>query len=349
MSHSILITGASGYLGGSLLVQLNRAKLPPHKTLYALVRSQEQADAVKEYGAEPLFLDLKDQDRVIKTIVDAKITVIFFLVDAVTSNLQIPMIKALGQVKKQTGEDVHFLHTSGAKIFSQHSNYPTDKTILDSSSEVYEFQKSSKAPYDMVAQAMTTNNTVIETAESYGVYSYIFIPCIVYGESEGFGNRISIQSTAVVRAAKKAGAVYDVNSGGATWPVCHVSDNTALYVKLLEKILSGDNPGHGKNGYYLASSGSVAWIDIYTAFARALATRNVIDSAEVKKPDETALEKMAQALYCPKEMIVVQLGGTCTLKADRASKIGWKPKYAPEHILEVADAEVELILKHLKD
>jgi Na+-transporting NADH:ubiquinone oxidoreductase subunit NqrE len=56
---------------------------------------------------------------------------------------------------------------------------------------------------------------VIETAEAHGVRSYIFIPCIVYGEGEGFGNRISIQTTAVVRAAKKAGAVYDVNPEGA--------------------------------------------------------------------------------------------------------------------------------------
>jgi hypothetical protein len=64
-------------------------------------------------------------------------------------------------------------------------------------------------------QAVKTNNTIIETAESYGVRSYIFIPCIVYGEGEGFGNRISIQTTAVVRAAKNVGTVYDVNPKGA--------------------------------------------------------------------------------------------------------------------------------------
>jgi hypothetical protein len=63
-------------------------------------------------------------------------------------------------------------------------------------------------------QAVQTNNTIIETADSYGVRSYIFIPCIVYGEGEGFGNRISIQTTAVVQAAKKVGAVYDVNAKG---------------------------------------------------------------------------------------------------------------------------------------
>jgi hypothetical protein len=62
---------------------------------------------------------------------------------------------------------------------------------------------------------MNTNNTVIEIAELHDVRSYIFIPCIVYGEGEGFGNRISIQTTAVVQAAKKLRAVYDVNPGDA--------------------------------------------------------------------------------------------------------------------------------------
>jgi len=36
----------------------------------------------------------------------------------------------------------------------------------------------------------------------------------VYGEGKGFGNKISIQTTAVVKAAKGAGAVYDVNPEG---------------------------------------------------------------------------------------------------------------------------------------
>jgi hypothetical protein len=58
-------------------------------------------------------------------------------------------------------------------------------------------------------------NAVIETAEAHGVRCYIFIPCVVDGEGEGFGNRISIQTVAVVKAAKKVGTVYDVNSEGA--------------------------------------------------------------------------------------------------------------------------------------
>lgn len=44
---------------------------------------------------------------------------------------------------------------------------------------------------------------------------YIFAPCIVYGKGEGFGNRISIQTVAIVQAAKALRQVYDVNIEGA--------------------------------------------------------------------------------------------------------------------------------------
>jgi thioester reductase-like protein len=55
--HNILLTGASGYLGGDLLAELVTTDLPEHGKLFALVRSSEQAGAVKQLGAEPLTLE----------------------------------------------------------------------------------------------------------------------------------------------------------------------------------------------------------------------------------------------------------------------------------------------------
>ncbi|KAH7414241.1 hypothetical protein DE146DRAFT_762950 [Phaeosphaeria sp. MPI-PUGE-AT-0046c] len=348
MSHSILLTGASGYLGGSLLAQLSRTELPPHNDLYALVRSDQQAEQVKQYGAKPLTLDFANEDATIKEIVDANISIIYFLIDALKCETQILLIRALWEVKKKTGQEVHFLHTSGAKIFSEHAGVPTDRIIYDTEPKLFDMQKALQAPHALMIQAVTTNNTIIETAESHGVRSYIFIPCIVYGEGDGFGNRISIQTTAIVRAAQKLGIVYDVNPAGAKWPVCHIRDNTALYVKLLQRILLSDNPDYGKNGYYLASSGSVAWSDIYAAMARSLSERKVVTSGELMKADSGALEKIGRALGCPKELVPVQIGGLCTLQAKHATEIGWKAEYAPQDIIGAADVEVDLILKHLK-
>lgn len=113
------------------------------------------------------------------------------------------MIKALAEVKKQTGQDVHFLHTSGAKLFSNHAGLPTDSPIPDNDPGLYNLQKTSHARYPFVAKALDANNTIIETASEYDVKSYVFVPCVVYGKGEGFGNKTSIQTVAIVDAAKK--------------------------------------------------------------------------------------------------------------------------------------------------
>ncbi|RYC79948.1 hypothetical protein BFJ63_vAg17168 [Fusarium oxysporum f. sp. narcissi] len=197
-------------------------------------------------------------------------------------------------------------------------------------------------------ETLDTNNTIIELSEASQVKSYIFAPCIVYGKGRGFGNPISIQTVAIVQAAKALRRVYRTDAGAPIWPVSHIADNTNLYVQILRTILIGQDPGHGKLGYYLASSGSVPWNDIYNAFGKALAQRGVIDDATVQDADDEILQKMADALNCPKDFVAPQLGGTCTFVAEHGRKIGWKPSRQAEDILVAAGEEVDRILQHLK-
>jgi Na+-transporting NADH:ubiquinone oxidoreductase subunit NqrE len=60
-------------------------------------------------------------------------------------------------------------------------------------------------------QAVGANNKVIEAGQEHGVSTYIYIPCIVYGQGSGFGNQISIQTVAIVRAAKALHRVCKVD------------------------------------------------------------------------------------------------------------------------------------------
>lgn len=156
---------------------------------------------------------------------------------------------------------------------------------------------------------MSTNNIVIEEAERHGVRSYIFAPCIVYGRGEGFGNTISIQTVAIVKAAQAMKRGYKVDEGRPTWPVCHILDNTTLYIEILRTVLGGEELSHGKAGYFLASSGSVAWDDLYTAVAAALAKRNIIGDDSVVPANHSILEQMGEALGCPPQFVPVQIGG----------------------------------------
>ncbi|OGM47256.1 hypothetical protein ABOM_003907 [Aspergillus bombycis] len=348
MAHNILLTGASGYLGGTLLARLKQTDLPPYGKLYALVRSETQAQCVQQYGAEPLLCNIGEHDQLTSAIIDREISVIYFLIDAYGQTHQQVMIRALGKVKERTGKSVHFLHTTGAKQFSRHGGVQDDRTVLDTDPKLYAIQKSTDPPYKWFTQGVRTNVAVIDTAEENGVRSYIFAPCIVYGEGEGFGNRISIQDVAVVKAAKKTGRVYMVDSDDPIWPVCHIIDNTALYLQILRQILLGNDIGYNRNGFFLAASGSVAWKDIYDAFAKALSKSGVVGDSTVAQADKAALGEMGEALGVDPSIVPFQVGGNCTFTPVHGRQIGWQPQYPPEHILEAADAEVELILKTLE-
>jgi nucleoside-diphosphate-sugar epimerase len=197
------------------------------------------------------------------------------------------------------------------------------------------------------SQALQTNNTVIRESETLGVKSYIFAPCIVYGRGEGFGNKVSIQTVAVVKAAKALRRVYKPLPANPIWPVCHVYDNATLYLQMLRQILSGVQIGHGRNGYYLASPGAVPWNELYAAMAKQMHKKGVVESAELEEADEEVKKRMGEALGCDVGYMIAQLSGCCTFTPRHGNEIGWMPKYNAEHILETAGEEVELILDNI--
>lgn len=95
-----------------MLARWKEAKLPAYNKLFALVRTAAQADAVREYGAEPLIFDAYKEDEVRAAVLENSISVVYHLIAPWPHVSQSYFIKAMAEVKKNTGRDVHFLHVS---------------------------------------------------------------------------------------------------------------------------------------------------------------------------------------------------------------------------------------------
>ncbi|KAB8204132.1 NAD(P)-binding protein [Aspergillus parasiticus] len=347
MPHNILITGGSGYLGGTLLAAWANAKINDYGKLFALVRTEKQAESVKKlYGAEPVTCSLQPDD-VRELLVGNHITIVLYLIDAYSSRHQVSFIRALSEIKKATGQETHFIYTTGTKQFSDMAGLLTKEPLFDTDPRLYDIQKAQRSPYDELMTSVNTNCTVVEAGEQYDVRVYLLSPCIVYGKGEGFGNRISIQTVDVVNAFKTAGYAFHIGRENQTWPVCHVHDCVSLYISLIRAILDGQNPGYGKHGYYLASSGSVCWDDIYVGVGKALKQRGIIENDTVAPIADGDLERVASALNVEPSSVVVKIGGSSLYTARHGRMLGWQPQYPPQHLLETLDEEVDWILKNL--
>ena len=118
------------------MARLGDAQLPPYEKLYALVRSSAQADAVKQYGAEPMTFDAWNETAVSEAIVENEINIVFFLVDAMRPTSQVLFIDALAKVKQKTGKEVHFLHVSSHSSHDKRPRLTVPRPLVQSCSRV---------------------------------------------------------------------------------------------------------------------------------------------------------------------------------------------------------------------
>ncbi|KAF8919597.1 hypothetical protein CPB85DRAFT_1277252, partial [Mucidula mucida] len=339
----LLLTGASGYLGGELLPRLLEL---PGLDIYALVRSDIQEQTFSAMGVKIVRFDLMDKAAVINSVEENEISVVVHSANAFSFVPAEAFIHGLAAVKAKTGKPVHFVHTSGAKVFSSHTGV---RRRLSDDEDVYTIQKTTKPAEAFMKTPVETCTSIYELGEALGVQTYIFVPPMVYGPRAGFGNKISKQYVDIVRVSLVLRAVYQVADPEYAWPQCHLQDVTALHFLIVKSIVEGKDIPYGKkNGYYFAVNGEFKWKDLYQGIATALASRGLVDSDTLRIPKDEDIEAMAKALgNAPKALVDVAVGGSCALTAANGVNLGWKPQYAVNYLLSTFDAEVQFILENL--
>ena len=83
----------------------------------------------------------------------------------------------------------------------------------------------------------------------------------------------------------------------------HISDVTALYRQIIEKILLEESIPNGTQGYYFALAHDIQWWETLDRLAITLNSRELVDDTEVKT--WSSKEAAAEALGLPVQYVHV--------------------------------------------
>jgi nucleoside-diphosphate-sugar epimerase len=284
----IFITGAGGYIGGSVAARL----LAQGHTVTGLVRDGTKAAALQATGIVPVLGSLDDHDVLTRAAREA---------DGVvnTANADhLPSVEVLLAALAGSGKPL--LHTSGSSVVG-------DDVRGNALSQAI-FDEDTRFVVQPFKQARHALNQQVLGAAAQGVRSAIICPTLIYGEGQGL-NPHSIQIPFLVEQARLHGAVRVVGRGVNRWSTVHIADLADLYLLALEKAPAG--------AFYFAENGESSFAEIGDAIAARLGFGPV-----TSVPAEAAAAQWgeARAFY--------SFGSNSRVRAKRArAELGWAPRH----------------------
>jgi nucleoside-diphosphate-sugar epimerase len=284
----IFLTGASGYIGGSVALAL----LSKGHEVRGLTRSEKSANELDSLGIIPVLGELDNLD-ILKSEA--------FRADAVINTANADHLDSvLALLGGLTSNHQKFIHTSGSSIIGDDArgNQLSSSIFKDDTPLRVDVRKQARRNIDL---------KVLESAAA-GIQSCVIIPSLIYGYGLGI-QKNSIQVPFLVRNAIENDAVQIIGKGLNAWSNVHIEDLVDLYLLALEKAPAGAS--------YFAENGESTFLEI----AQSISARLNIPSIE-HLPAEIAADRwgMSRALF--------SLGSNSRVRSVRArSELNWKPKH----------------------
>ena len=221
----VFVTGASGYIGGSVASAL----LAAGHQVTGLVRSAAKSQQVRSLGIEPVSGTLDDGALLARCARGADAVIHAADADHRAS------VEAMLAVLAASGKA--FIHTSGSSIVG-------DQAWGEASEKVYD-DATPFAPGPGRAARVAVNTHVLAAAAD-GVRAAVISPSLIYGTGRG-AHKESIQVPRLVALAKKHGVARHVGRGENLWANVHIDDLADLYLLALAKAPAGASYW-GENG-----------------------------------------------------------------------------------------------------
>jgi nucleoside-diphosphate-sugar epimerase len=284
----VFLTGASGYIGGSVAAAL----LGAGHSVLGLVRSPQKAERVRALGIEPLLGSLDDGALLARAARDADAVV--HAADADHRAAVEAMLPALA------GSSKPFIHTSGSSIVG-------DQAWGEPGAKIYE-DDTPFEPGPGRAARVAVNRRVLAAARA-GVRAVVVSPSLIYGAGRG-AHRESIQVPRLVALARKSGVARHVGRGENIWSNVHIDDLADLYLRILEKAPAGAS--------YYAANGECSMRALCEAISRALGQAG--RTQPLSKDEAIAEFGEGPAAYT--------YGSNSRVRATRARReLGWTPRH----------------------
>ena len=283
----IFITGASGFIGGSIAAGLVNAG----HAVRGLIRNPEHAAQLQRLGIEPVTGTLDDRALLI-----AEARAADAVINAASSDHR-AAVEAL--IEGLAGSGKPFLHTSGSSIVGDASGGELGAAAIYREDALPE-------PTADKAARVGIDRLVLEAAQQ-GIRSAVLCNTLIYGHGKVAGSA-SVQLPRLVRQAQKSGIVRHVGSGGNIWSNVHIDDVVELYRLALEKTPAGT--------FYFVESGEASFRDMTAAVARAMKLGPAQDW-----PLKDAEREWGY------EMANYGLGSNSRVRGERARRLlGWQPQ-----------------------
>ena len=286
--QTIFLTGATGYIGGSIATRL----VAGGTRVRGLVRTQESATRLAQRGVEPVLGGLEDA-----ALLRLEASAADGVINAASADHPEP-VRAL--IAGLEGSAKPLLHTSGSSVIGDEARGACrSESVFDEITPlVVPVTKQPRRDIDLMVLAAAARN----------VRAAVICPSMIYGTGSGLHPH-SAQIPFLAANAREQGTVQIVGAGHNLWSNVHIDDVVELFLLALAKAPAG--------AFYFAANGEASFGEIGAGIA-----------ARLGLPGVECLPIAVAAQRWGESKAVYSLGSNSRVRSVRArSELGWTPRH----------------------